>query len=187
MPDGNVKELALSVAKKHGSNITPHITVLQSVFSEESLANVIEKLDVWARKNKPFKINFYKKIERGGGGNTFWNVMSVDHLHKINEVLTAQIDPLRDGFLGQIEKNMDSFSELELSNINKYGRHFNVPGSNQPHITVAYGIQDETLMNEVSTELEEKDCAQLISEISIGEIDERGNIVKTLKSFTLQG
>ncbi len=113
--------------------------------------------------------------------------MSVDHLHKINEVLTAQIDPLRDGFLGQIEKNMDSFSELELSNINKYGRHFNVPGSNQPHITVAYGIQDETLMNEVSTELEEKDCAQLISEISIGEIDERGNIVKTLKSFTLQG
>lgn len=187
IPDGKVKDFSLSVAKKHGSNITPHITVLQAVFSEESLKEVHKRLLSWANAQKPLTIIFKKEIEKGGGGNTFWNVQTESPLHEANSVLTAVIDPLRDGLLNQVEKNMDSFSSAELKNIKKYGRHFNVPGANQPHITVAYGVQNVQLINEISTQIENIDTTQILDKISFGEIDRQGNIIETLQTYKLGG
>ncbi|NDK10357.1 hypothetical protein GW846_06310 [Candidatus Gracilibacteria bacterium] len=187
IPDGKVKDCALSIAKKHGSNITPHITVLQAVFLEDSLKEVHKNLRSWANAQKPLKIIFKKKLEKGGGGNTFWNVQTESPLHDANSALTEVIDPLRDGILDQVKKNMPYFSNTELKNIEKYGRHFNVPGANQPHITVAYGVQNFQLINEISTQIENIDTTQILDEISLGEIDSQGNIIETLQTYKLGG
>ena len=91
------------------------------------------------------------KIIQGGGGNTFWDVdrasESWQAFQEMNARLCTEHIPHP---VGKIKQVMDDLKdpatdEEERAQIEKWGRAFNIPCANRPHITIVYSFQDQEL------------------------------------------
>ena len=122
-------------------------------------------------------------ISKGDGGNTFWDVERTipvwEHLNTINDQLCHMI-PHPVGLMQQVTDSIEDGTGNKAL-IDKWGRDFNIPGSNRPHITVAYGSQDEELISKVNTSLVTKSF--IADQIHLVKIDSSGNIVEILEAY----
>ena len=180
--EGKTKKMSENIATKYNSaRIVPHITILQGKFTEERYRALEKFLRKYVSTLTKIPVQMKNLIEKGGGGNTFWNVQdgaSRDWLNKINEECSKAIDPVL------VMKQVYDDPNADMDLVKKYGRDFNVPGHNNPHITVAYGIQDTTLESDISDELaKEGDWIFDPVKLAIVQIDYVGNVVKTVKEF----
>jgi len=185
IPEGEVKNKALDISKRLGNDITPHITVLQTVCNQQTVLDIQRELNIWSESQRVFSIQFQDKIVGNDDGKTFWNIQDLKKLSEINKDLSSKLENLRDGVSVQVKNKLHTFSNQELIDYKKYGRQSYVPGNNNPHITVSYTTDDKLFIDQISRELKNKIFKQEITEVSFGEIDDSGNIVKTISTYKL--
>ncbi len=178
---------AKDIADKYGSApITPHVSLIQGKFEPNQLENVQSALQKISEQTDAFIINFKDEVVKDKSGNSFWEVDftsdSWDLLNIIN-IRLCELIPHPVGILKQIYESDTSAEEDRL--IEKYGRDFNVPGSNNPHITVAYGIQNEEATPSINAMLVDKEWCSKALRICYGKIDLVGNIYTTEGSYYL--
>jgi 2'-5' RNA ligase len=183
--DGEVFEKSLDIrdsyAKKYPSvpKITPHITLIQGAFNDPEKLD--ELLKTYAKTRQAFDVVMDLKLAFGGGGNTFWDVdknsTSWQDIQIINQELCKIIPHPVEPLSHTKESIQNGTANLDL--IKKYGRDFNVPENNRPHITVVYGVQDQTLMDSYPIGKKHSFKAK---EICLVKIDKNGNIKEKLEN-----
>ena len=150
-----------------------------------NLERIFTMIQNWSVNQQAFEIQFKNKIEFGTDNNTFWNVETCDDLLHINKELSNLLDPLRDGTLQCVTKDFDNLTVNQKKLVSQYGRYHNVPENNNPHITVAYDVQNSHITNKINRDFGIDAFCQKFEDISIGEIDINGNILQTLQTFKL--
>lgn len=156
---------------RHGdlAAIRPHITIMQGAFISEGIKKAKEAVQKYAASQNPFDIEMDDKLVNGGGGNTFWDVKPLSNswkrLDEINMRFCSDSENLPAlvkhpvNLPQQVQDNVEKLAKqaeiaeeaeaqqarVILETIRKYGRNFNIPGANRPHITVVYSKQDEEL------------------------------------------
>ena len=165
-----------------GRSITPHVTVGQVRCLPENFPSWLQGLQTLAARAKPFTVEMVGKfVAHTPSGNTFWNVEE--------ECARVYIDPLNAAFcaedltsltlpMWQVTNNADADKTL----VNQYGRDFNVPGHNRPHITVAYGRSDSDVIEALNTTLEEL-YHFVATHLTVVRIDSVGNVVDTVSTL----
>lgn len=187
---GAVADASVSISRQFSADlppITPHITLLQGQFSDAALGTLREALKTFAKEQAPFSITMAAHISKGGGGNTFWDVersISVwEKLNAMNEELCHRVaHPV--GLMQQVKDSLNNETG-DKQTIEKWGRDFNIPGANRPHITVSYGSQDEDVIRKVNAGLSQKSF--LAGHIHLVKIDYVGNIVEIIEDYKFLG
>jgi 2'-5' RNA ligase len=162
----------------------PHITLIQGKFSQEQKEELIDIIAGEARSTLSTSIQMAGTIVKGGGGNTFWDVdrnsVGWGFCNDLNGKLCDKV-PHPVGLMQQVKDDVDADPEL----VEKWGRDFNVPGDNRPHITVVYGKQDEDLYRKIQEDIFEGQIFEFTpTGLALVRIDYLGNIVEIIEQFS---
>lgn len=187
---GAVADASVSISRQFRADlppITPPITLLQGQFSDDALCALRAELKTFTEQQASFLITMAAHVSKGDGGNTFWDVertISVwEKLNSMNENLCHRVaNPV--GLMQQVQDNLNNETGDQQA-IKKWGRDFNIPGANRPHITVSYGSQDEDVIKKVNAGLSQKSF--FAGHIHLVKIDYVGNIVEIIEGYQFLG
>ncbi|MDF3034505.1 MAG: hypothetical protein K0R76_1459 [Alphaproteobacteria bacterium] len=187
--DPTTQYQAKEIADRYGSTLLiPHISLLQGRFEGNQIEAVADALRKLAEETVPFIIKLKSEVVEDKSGNSFWEVDPASGswglLNEINKKLCALV-PHPVGILKQVYDSNTSAEEDRL--IEKYGRDFNVPESNNLHITVAYGVQSEEVNAIINKNLADKNWISKALRISYGRIDLVGNVYTIEESYPFTG
>jgi 2'-5' RNA ligase len=162
------------------SSITPHITLVQGGFKDvEQLKKVLSE---YAQIQKKFMVTMENKLSMGVVGNTFWDVDKNSDSWQVLQTMTAdlcRIIPHPVEHMKWIKRSIQA-GTANMDLIKKYGRDFNVPENNRPHITVVYGVQDQLLMDSY---IFSQKFSFKAKEVCLVKIDDVGNIKEKVACF----
>ncbi len=177
---GPVSERAEAFSKALGSaDITPHITLGQGRYPGDKLGTLESKVAELASTTSPAEITFADHLVKHGSGNTFWNITDNTAVNEWNKALCELLEPGFTEPMWQVATDETADKESVL----RYGRGFNIPGNNNPHITVAYGKQNDGIIEGIKEELGGENMAYIPTGFAITKIDSVGNIVEIVKEI----
>lgn len=89
------------------------------------------------------------RLAMGVGGNTFWDVEKKSDSWAIFQKMNADLCRIIPHPVDQMKgiKKSIKAGTANVVLVKKYGRDFNIPENNRPHITVVYGVQDQSLVD----------------------------------------